>query len=199
MIRPLRNSSLKWSDWQWPIANGAGIAADPTLTDAWPCSFNRSSRDADLASDVFPSGCSKTVIRFYHRRSHRHPDLPSTRPGVGRVAIRRSFAYLAQPRFNGRFRSLTFRWWPVPRTVTSPSGPKTFIRRHLRHSAGLVRLTAGNLRTSVIDPPCVRREPSARGSRDVRGQIPLCLPGSEFPFPFRSLDRLGWKLSSPFR
>lgn len=182
-----------------PIANGAGIAADPTLTDAWPCSFNRSSRDADLASDVFPSGCPKTVIRFCHRRSHRHPDLPSTRPGVGRVTILQSLAYLAQPRFNGRFRSLTFRWWPVPRTVTSPSGPKTFIRRHLRHPAGLAWLTAGNLRTSVIDPPCVRREPSARGSRDVRGQIPLRLSGSEFPLPFKSLDRLGWKLSSPFR
>ena len=138
-------------------------------------------------------------FRFCHRRSHRHPDLPSTRPGVGRVAIRRSFAYLAQPRFNGRFRSLTFRWWSAPRTVTSPSGPKTFIRRHLRHPAGLAWLAVRNLRTSVIDPPCVRREPSARGSRDVRGQIPLRLSGSEFPLPFKSLDRLGWKVSSPFR
>ena len=46
-------------------------------------------------------------FQFCHRRSHRHPDLPSTRPGFGRVAIRGSFAYLAQPRFNGRFRSLT--------------------------------------------------------------------------------------------
>lgn len=26
--------------WISPQANGAGIAADPTLTDAWPCSFN---------------------------------------------------------------------------------------------------------------------------------------------------------------
>ena len=138
-------------------------------------------------------------FRFCHRRSHRHPDLPSTRPGVGRVAIRRSFAYLAQPRFNGRFRSLTFRWWRGAQTVTSPSGPKTFIRRHLRHLTGLARLTMRNLRTSVIDPPCVRQKPSSRGSRDARGQIPLRLSGSEFPLSFRSLDRLDWKVSSPFR
>lgn len=76
----------------------------------------------------------RLCFQFYHRRSHRHPDLPSTRPGVGRVAIRGSFACLAQPRFNGRFRSLTFRWWRGAQTVTSPSGPKTFIRRHLRTS-----------------------------------------------------------------
>ena len=43
------------------------------------------SRDTDLASDVSPSGHSKMVFRFLHRRSHRHPDLPSARPGFGRL------------------------------------------------------------------------------------------------------------------
>jgi len=42
VARPNRNG---------PNRNGAGIAADPTLTDAWPCLR----RDENLASDVFPS------------------------------------------------------------------------------------------------------------------------------------------------
>jgi len=57
----------------------------------------------------------------------------------------------------------------------------------------------GTLRVFVIDPPCVRREPSARGSLKSRGQVPLRLSGSEFPKSFRSLDRPDRKLSSPFR
>ena len=157
------------------------------------------SRDTDLASDVSPSGHSKMVFRFLHRRSHRHPDLPSARPGFGRVAIRGSLACLAQPRFNGRFRSLAFHWWPAPRTITSRSGPRTFARRHLRQPTGMARPATRNLRPSVIDPPCVRPKALARGSRKARGQNPLRLPGFRKFLPFRSLDHLGERLSWPFR
>lgn len=64
-------------------ANGAGIAADPTLTSAWiPCSlrdFWRTFRLAEfrayLAPDVWL--CSPNLAigasEFRHRRSHRHP------------------------------------------------------------------------------------------------------------------------------
>ena len=55
------------------------------------------------------------------------------------------------------------------------------------------------LRVFVIDPPCVWREPSARGSLKSRGQVPLRLPGSEFPKSFKSLNRRDRKLSLPFR
>ena len=157
------------------------------------------SRDTDLASDVSPSGHSKMVFRFLHRRSHRHPDLPSARPGFGCVAIRGSLACLAQPRFNGRFRSLAFHWWPAPRTITSRSGPRTFARRHLRQPTGMARPATRNLRPSVIDPPCVQPEALARGSRKARGQNPLRLPGFRKFRPFRSLDHLGERLSWPFR
>lgn len=63
-------------------ANGAGIAADPTLTDAW-ASFpagHATSRlplhsGTHLASDVWPiATCLATgAFGFRHRRSHRHP------------------------------------------------------------------------------------------------------------------------------
>ena len=115
------------------------------------------------------------------------------------LAIQGSLACLAQPRFNGRFRSLAFHWWTAPGTITSRSGPKTFARRHLRQPTGMARPATRNLRPSVIDPPCVRPKALAPGSRKARGQNPLRLPGFGKPLPFRSLDHRGEKLSWPFR
>lgn len=117
-----------------PKANGAGIAADPTVTDAWPSSFNTRFKGRRLGIRCFPFWPSEDG----------HPVLsPALAPASGatlrsarfcRVTNRSSLACMAQPRFNGRFRSLAFRWWREAQTVTSPSGPKTFIRRHLRPS-----------------------------------------------------------------
>ena len=182
------------------IANGAGIAADPTLTDAWPCSFIRRSRDADLASDVFPSVPSedftsgsitgaRTGIRIYpplgpvsvaSQSEDRSLTLPSRASTGGSAAM---------PSIGGGRLTRSHRL-PVRR----PLYDATFA-----HPAGLAWLTSRNLRTSVIDPPCFRYEPSARGSRKVRGQIPRRLPGSEFLSSFKSLDRREEKFSSPFR
>ena len=54
--------------------NGAGIAADPTLTDAWSCARGH----LNLASGVSPFHRGQAASdRLYHRRSHRHPDPPS--------------------------------------------------------------------------------------------------------------------------
>jgi len=78
-------------------------------------------------------------FRFCHRRSHRHPAPPSNQPGP--VASRpKPFAYFPQLTFNRQLRSPTFRSWPEPRAVASPSGPKTLLRRLLRHPTGLARL-----------------------------------------------------------
>lgn len=98
--------------------NGAGIAADPTLTDAWPRSFNLSSRDADLASDGSASSHPKMVAGFVTgaRTGIRiHPPFGPVRLRCGP----KTSACLTRPPFNGRFRSLTFPWWPAPRTVAS--------------------------------------------------------------------------------
>ncbi len=73
------------------IANGAGIASDPTLTDTWPCSFKPKFKGRRLGIRCFPfRSVRRLCFQFYHRRSHRHPDLPSTRPGVGRVTIKKT-------------------------------------------------------------------------------------------------------------
>jgi len=48
------------------------------------------SEDRNLASDVFPFGCPKASVRFFHRRSHRHPAPPSCLPGRVRQVQRPS-------------------------------------------------------------------------------------------------------------
>ena len=57
-------------------ANGAGIAADPTLTVAWTLlfgfPFGLPVRSA-LGAAVFPRRPGKPGARFCHRRSRRHP------------------------------------------------------------------------------------------------------------------------------
>ena len=91
--------------------NGAGIAADPTLTDAW--SLLR--RAENLASDVFPS----------IRRNGLQVLSPALAPASGSTLqplpgpvrqVRRPSLSLPEPAFNGRFRDRAFHW-PAPRTV----------------------------------------------------------------------------------
>ena len=157
------------------------------------------SRDTDLASDVSPSGHSIMVFRFLHRRSHRHPDLPSARPGFGSLRSKDRSPALPSRASTGGSAA-----WPSVdgrrlERLHRMSGPKTFVRRHLRQPTGMARPATRNLRPSVIDPPCVRPKALARGSRKARGQNPLRLPGFGKFLPFRLLDHLGEKLSWPFR
>ena len=102
------------------IANGAGIAADPTLTDAWPCSFNRSSRDADLASDVFPSVPSE--------------DFPSGSVTGARTGIRLHPPISPVQSRRGRSRSLTFPSRPsTGSSAARPSVDGRSLKRLHRH------------------------------------------------------------------
>ena len=93
-LRLWRSGAIGFATGTAPKANGAGIAADPTLTDAWAsvlamlaASRLLSHSGKRLASDVWPlATCLATgAFGFRHRRSHRHPAFAPHFQRVDRV------------------------------------------------------------------------------------------------------------------
>ena len=143
-----------------PKANGAGIAADPTLTDAWaspktytwrpmfrhPSSPKR--RRQGLSPALAPA--SGSTLRRVRQRA------------IGAEAV----SSLAYPTLNGQLRGRTFR--AGPSSGCASAGPKTFRNAPIGRRPG--DPARDRIPTRFLHRvPCVRPKPSARGhSRDER-------------------------------
>lgn len=138
-------------------ANGAGIAADPTLTDAW------TSLERCLASGTPPPKRRGS----YEPRFAADPSCPGARAGIRNRVSRSS------PRGTARCR-----------LIPKPPGlqPSRLMGRRAGHrTAG--RLLSGPMMACSLSrhrPPCFRTEPSAWHSRRMRGQLPPYLPRRTF-------------------
>lgn len=177
-----------------PKANGAGIAADPTLTDTWSCSPNEW-RARHLASDVSPS-IRRSGCQARHRRSHRHPAPPSVRFRLGAPGPK-TLAFLAGTDLQRAVPRPDFPW-PVPRTVALACGPKTFA------NASSAPDRVGPIRFGT--PSRVRHRLSLRrtevlcmGSLKTRADRFRYVSGLAFFLSFRPLDRRDRKKAAPFR
>ena len=136
-------------------ANGAGIAADPTLTDTWSCPkagtwhpmFSLPVCPKTFLPVLSPalapaSGSTLQSIRSDCAATEAArfalPNLPSTGGSAAWITVDgRSFK----------------RWHPM-------SGPKTFHLAPPRHPTGYSRPVEEQQRVSVIDPPCIWPKPS---------------------------------------
>ena len=156
------------------------------------------SEDRNLASDVFPFGCPKASVRFFHRRSHRHPAPPSCLPGRVRQVRRPSLLSQADHQ------------WAAPRSrfplvadclerLHRRSGPKTFSSGASSAFDRVGPIHETRPLRSRHRPTCIRPKSSACRSRETHGQLLPCLSGVEFLLNFRSLDHLSGGASSPFR
>ena len=143
-------------------ANGAGIAADPTLTSAWAAflfGLAASRFGERLAPDVSPLDPANRTAWFCHRRSHRHPVPPGFVAGPKARVVAR-----ASPRPDNPV-------WPAisPRASTEVVALGSMADRNVRPAAACFRVLLNR-------PTCVRSKPSATGPRRPRGQFPLPLP-----------------------
>ena len=181
-------------------ANGAGISADPTVTDAWPSSFNARFKGRGLGIRCFPfqpSGDSRKVLS------------PALAPASGSTrrsarfccaAIGGSFACMTQPRLDGRFRSHAFRWWREVRTVTSLLRPEDLDTTPL---SPLCRVGLARQRETFTLPSSTRLAPGKNlrheGLEKRVDRTRGVFPATEIPLFFRSLDRPNRSGSAPFR
>ena len=137
-----------------PNANGAGIAADPTLTDAWPAPKSRTwhpmfrrrpppkQRTQGLSPALAPA--SGSTLRRVRQRA------------IGAEAV----SSLAYPTLNGQLRGRTP--WPVPRAVALRSARKPL--EMPPSGAGREIPARDRIPTRFLHRvPCVRPKPSARG------------------------------------
>lgn len=162
-------------------ANGAGISADPTLTDAW------SSVLAEPSRKRLAPGVSATV-----RRTGRTASVTGARTGIRfRPAarwIRRSAA--ATRRFRDRSNLDGRRSRTVPRRLAL----LRFLDLRPDRPASRRRCFRVLLKRST----CIRPKPSAGVPRRPRGQFPSRRNGLESFSVFRSLDRQPRSFPRPF-
>lgn len=145
-------------------ANGAGIAADPTLTSAW--SLRTSGLATGLSRSTWRSMYPRFrrpprgfgPLRFAHRRSHRHP-VPSVRAQLrgpasrssGSAAVLSVVAAIFLRSGQRRNASLAL----LGSRPEIPAKQRRCFRRSLKRSA------------------CLRPKPSPCLPQDLRGQMPL--------------------------
>ena len=148
-------------------ANGAGIAADPTLTDAWSFPKERTWHP---------------MFRHPSTASRRVQGLsPALAPASGSTLRRgppgepgRSLLYRSVPTLNGRFRGRVPQ--AGPSNGCASSGPKTF--RNAPSGADRAIRPVNETPTHFLQCfPCLRPKPSAGVAPDVRGQVPPRHPG----------------------
>lgn len=163
-----------------PMINGAGIATDPTLTDAWPFPKERTWRPMFRHPAAPKRGCQglspalapasgSTFQRVLFGRSGPKPSLPSkTPPSTGSSAVESPA--------------------PVPQAVVSRP-----VRRPFQMPPSGADRTIRPVNETTSHFPhhhsCIRPKPSAGVTLDVRGQVPPRHPGLDFPGIFRRLGR----------
>ena len=179
----------KWENRHLPNANGAGIAADPTLTNAW--SISEENELGIRCFAILPH--VKCGCQVRHRRSHRHPDPPS---GTS-TRLRRTEPSLSTFRtITGRFRGRTS--LPNPRAVTlhqvrRPSNSIPIGYRPDRSARDEATSRHLERYPSTGSKPCIWLP------RQPRGQVPPRLSGSNYSRSFRPLGLQSRKAFAPFR